>query len=240
MTERLPAIDFARIGGDTMRALLVACRNEKTTVHGALSAAALFAVAGVFGADRALSLSSNVNVRRELSPVVDPDAIGCFISGVTTSHFIAGDGDLWETARSVRAEVTRLVAEGAHLRDVGTEFGVVHELAVRYVIARAHEGRLNVVNVSNSGRFEIDRAFGPFALRELYALATQNVMGSTIQIAVMSLNEELFVSLSWAAPLLSTSEAAEIKSAFLDIVGAASRGEPIRAARAPAPRLSSG
>lgn len=228
--ERAMRVDFARLDAATLSLILARCKAKQTTFHGALAAASLFAIGREFGVDRELSLSSNINVRKELSPEVAPDVIGCFISGVTTGHTIARGDDLWATAKHVREAVERPMAEQRHLRVLQGDFTWLHELGLRHLLPQANDGRLNVLNVTNSGRFELPRTYGGIELLELYAVSSQHVLGSTLQVGAMTLSGELFLSFSWCVPLVTDEMAGRMKQSLLSLLSAIAQGdEPILA-----------
>jgi hypothetical protein len=52
-------------------------------------------------------------------------------------------------------------------------------------------------------------------------MSGQAPIGSVLQVAVVTLGGELFVTFSWATPFLSDAQAAAVKSTFLRIVSAA-------------------
>ena len=224
--ERRPRFDVARLDAQTMERILARCRKEETTFNGLVSAASLLALAEAFHddgerGDRTLSLSSNISVRRELSPPVPDDAIGCFISGVTTAHRVTLGAEPWALSRDVRGAITGAMAESRHLSVLAGDFTTLHRLGLRHVVPNVSQGRLNALNVSNSGRFELARDHGPLRLEGLYFMSTQALIGSVLQVAVVTLGGELFVTFSFGTPFLSDAQAATAKSAFLRILNAA-------------------
>ncbi len=103
----------------------------------------------------------------------------------------------------------------------------MHELGLRHLFPHRNEGQLYDVNISNSGRFELARDYGPLRLNELYMLSSQHVVGSTLQLAVVSLQRELFVAFSWANPLLSQGQVDRIRATLLDTLEHASRSNSL-------------
>ena len=71
---------------------------------------------------------------------------------------------------------------------------------------------------------DIPLSYGPRKIRELYAIASQHVIGSTMQIALWSLGGANFVAFTYVEPLLSHAHALQVVSAFDRFVARAGRG----------------
>ncbi len=95
--------------------ILKKARAHKTTVHGALGAAAMRAVAGQATDKKKLSfvLGSDINLRPRLCPPVERD-LGFFITGVFTAHESQADTDFWVLAKQVKDSLARGLARGEH------------------------------------------------------------------------------------------------------------------------------
>ena len=99
---------------DRMMALRKQCRTQKTTVHGALGAAQLLALAeelhgGEAGMDR---LGSAIGMRERLDPPVTDREIGMYISMVLTEHGVGPDATPWDLARDIKAQLEQRVTRG--------------------------------------------------------------------------------------------------------------------------------
>ena len=87
-------------------------RERGTTVQGALTAAMSLAVgerAARMGRKR-IAVHSPINLRKIVEPPA-PDEIGNFAAGTTT--WVPCQGDLWEIARAVKADIEQAIARGA-------------------------------------------------------------------------------------------------------------------------------
>lgn len=124
LTPEAPAPIAARHSGllgrtvppAAMQALLARARAEGTTVHGALCAAGLLAIAEELGLDRPawLGCRTPIDLRGHLARPV-AGAFGIFAFGLPTYHRLARTTPFWDVARDVRAKVRRLVERRAML-----------------------------------------------------------------------------------------------------------------------------
>jgi hypothetical protein len=175
-------------------------------------------VRAVTDADRPLSLQSQVSVRSALVPPVSNDTVGCFISGVTTIHVAAQATPFWDLARGIRGSVRAALDRGDHLTVLKGSFGGLHAFGMRHLVPKLNSGRFMAINVSNSGKLDVPLVYGPRRIREFYALASQHVIGSTIQLAVWSVDGTMFVAFTSVEPLLSRQHALQVVGAFERLV----------------------
>jgi hypothetical protein len=88
-------------------------RIEKTTLHGALSAAMIMAVINDRSSEKPLHLMllSPVNLRSQLVPPVEED-VGLFVTMGFSLHLAGRGSDFWEMARHVRTSLTQCINKG--------------------------------------------------------------------------------------------------------------------------------
>lgn len=99
MPSRLPVIATFSVSSDVVDELVLRCRHEHTTLHSALTAAALFAMEGP--SRRSLS---PINARHHL-PSIEDD-VGLYItSGLTSITERQVSDSFWEAARIARTQL---------------------------------------------------------------------------------------------------------------------------------------
>ncbi len=212
--ERRSRVEYRVVSAEAARRLLERSREERTTVNGALCAAGMLGVRSIIAADQELSLQSQVSVRGALVPPVPNGTIGCYISGVTTTHVAAHATPFWDLAREVQHSVAAAIDRGDHLTILKGRFGALHAFGLRALAPKFNCGRIAALNVSNSGRLDIPLSYGPRTIRELYGLTSQHVLGSTLQIVAWSLGGTMFITFTYVEPLLSREHALQVFSAF--------------------------
>ena len=98
----------------TSKSLLAVCRENDTTVHGALGAALLFAIFDEFEESRSryLGVNSLVDLRSKLKGGVTEQDLGLYISTVTTVHRMDVQPDFWRLAREIPAQLKGVMNSG--------------------------------------------------------------------------------------------------------------------------------
>ena len=115
--ERIPTaarqtrILARRLESPVITALQARARRESTTLHGILAAAQLQGVAGEFQlpGEIRLAISSTINLRRRLDPVVDDQELGLYSSIMDTVHAAGESLSIWDVARDVRQRMRQCV-----------------------------------------------------------------------------------------------------------------------------------
>jgi len=158
---------------EVVKALLQKARSEKTTLHGAISAAHALAMAELAGMNRpaACLIASDINMRPRLSPQIGED-VGFYISGCLNLEHAGPGSNFWELARSIRNQLGQLLENGqpfhlfksitlaeAMFRPLGT--GGFAAWACANYVAAANPG---MFAVSNIGKVEIPSDYGRFHL----------------------------------------------------------------------------
>ncbi len=166
----------ARLDEAATARLTARARAEGTTVHAALSAALLQAVAHVQGGPSAMGCGSAVDIRRHVDPPL-ADEVLFAVSAASSTVRVAPDEDLWALARTLRAHLLADVARGGPL--------ALHH-AVHVLLRLLDRGRLepdrfaalvlragiSTTGVTNLGRLDVPERFGP-----LTALSMHFVVG---------------------------------------------------------------
>ena len=190
--------------------LLHRSRAEGTTIHGAISAAFLFALTQQdFKPRDAIGCLHPVNVRPQLSlPILN--GVGLYICLCMTSHSLEVDSAFWDVARLVKSQLPqidiaqRLVEECqlrqatmAHLTDAAT---FVEDLQSQYPCQ---------LTVTNLGRLELAQQYGNIRIEALHAPA---VMTDGRIVGAATLGDRLALTLSFA-PLMDVDRAESDRAA---------------------------
>lgn len=187
----------------TTAALLAACRREGTTVHGALVAAALRAIASHLGGPVRLGCCTPVNLRAQLCPPLD-EAFGLFVGPVVHFHELRPDAALWPLAREVRAALR----EAAKAR--GPEVALAAQAALLPASATPavasgllYHPLFGALAVTNMGAPDIPLTYGALELERLHIATPTAPLGSLLSLAVLTLRGELSVNFNYNEALLS-------------------------------------
>ena len=179
-TTRIVGKDFDR---DFVAALTLRAREQRTTVHGALSAAICLATAHDAGSPRPLSVKhrSPVNVRQQLDPRANQD-VGMFASMAFFRGRVLDTDDFWTLARRVRASIQRQVESGTPgtlirslpqlYRLLGGDAVSAQELGRRW-----RHRTPTTTGLTNLGRLDFATHYGPLAMTTLHFVASPGALG---------------------------------------------------------------
>lgn len=203
--------------------LAARARAERTTVHGALSAALILGVLADAGLERGrVAFGSPANVRQQLSPPVGED-LGFYVSLVGFRAVVHRDMAFWDLARAVRREAERELARGAHLtlmalmsRVLGPMVGI-GKLEPRPMIDRFERNANTTTGLTNLGRLAIDTAFGPLALERCFFAVSPSALGDFVTTST-SVNGRIEWIFCWPSPVMTEAHANALADAIVDRV----------------------
>ncbi|MDM9384968.1 condensation domain-containing protein [Chlorogloeopsis sp. ULAP01] len=200
------------------------CKQEKTTVHGALCAAMLLETAKIvfrYGNIKNIKLScgSNVNLRKFCQPEVMDKHIGCFISGIEEIHCLEKDTHFWDLARECKLKINQStnsklplfqVSNADNFRKFNKDF--LNKASVHNM------GRSTTTHISNRGQFNLPEKYGSFKLKELYFATGQHIVGTCFWLGVVTFHEHLFCTFAYVIPLVSVKTAKQFADSVMDTI----------------------
>ncbi|MDZ8226395.1 MULTISPECIES: condensation domain-containing protein [unclassified Nostoc] len=185
------------------------CKQEKTTVHGALCAAMLLAAAKIAFTDLPLSLScgSNVNLRKYCKPEVSTGHIACFASIVEEIHTLQSNTKFWNLARECKLKISHAISIGNPIARILSDDlkNVNRDIILK--MSNHQMGQKNTIHISNLGKFNLADKYGELKLKELYFATGQHLIGSSFWLGVVTIHEQLFCTFAHVVPLVSTKTA---------------------------------
>ncbi|WP_242625849.1 FAD-dependent monooxygenase [Streptomyces sp. BK022] len=172
---------------DELARLVRAARRHGTTVHGALAAAMVSAVARDAGTQAAayFSIGSPIDFRADLEPPVHPDEVGTYVATVPTRVRYEPGGPLWTMARTVSQDLVRRRKRQDHLatislpRVAGPGSLADGDSFMRFM---DEEGPINLC-LSNVGRYDFPEQAGHWRIDGAQFLTGVSVMGAVVATA---------------------------------------------------------
>ncbi|MEA5553646.1 condensation domain-containing protein [Anabaena cylindrica UHCC 0172] len=188
------------LGTDLTQKIIDSCKKENITVHGALCAAMLLAVANkIKNKDKNLYLNcrSSVDLRKRLNPPVSDENIAMIVSALTSFHEIREDKPFWELAR----EVTLQIKEKLTTSEI---YNVVHSYkrGTEFLLANPHKVPFSVF-ITNIGRVRIPSDYGLLKLEKISYALSLNPMGSVFAAAVATFEEQMILNFIYSEPTIS-------------------------------------
>ena len=200
VAKRRCGLIHLRIDEPLLQKLVNRCREENTTVHGALCAALMFSVARkvTAGQERKVHLScqSYLDLRKQLNYLIKDDQMAVLASAIRTTHTMSSHTSFWELAREVKCKLNDIKQS-----DVFGMF-LMTKSFMKLFLARP-EQVLSSVSVSNIGRVSIPETYGPFELEEISFLGSNSLFGGILAVNVSSFRERMFLNFSFSEPSLS-------------------------------------
>ncbi|HEY9668104.1 MAG TPA: condensation domain-containing protein [Coleofasciculaceae cyanobacterium] len=189
------------------------CRQEKTTIQGALCAAMLLVAAKKITVrettEVCVSCESYVDLRRRLKPVVSDEHMNLLASSVTSYHTLRTHTSvsafhtlkthtsLWQLARDVSRQVKAGVENGNIFRSV-----LIAKKIVESFVSRPNEVPVTVA-LTNVGRVNIPTVYGPFHLEEISYAPTQAAFPGVITAAVATFEGKMLLNFVFSEPSIS-------------------------------------
>lgn len=194
------------IRSETVLNLKQRCKQEKTTVHGALSAAMLFGAIQIsaFNEPISFSCSSSINLRKYNLPEIGRNYIGCFISRVDNIHTLTENTNFWDLARECKKQVNSSINETINNLINGKGFDNISRLSIRKSLEENSTGRTQTINISNRGKFDLAKSYGKLKIKEIYFTAGQHIFGPCLWLGAVTFHQQLFCSFVHVTPLISS------------------------------------
>lgn len=228
LEDRVARTRHTHLDAATSGALLARCRAEHTTVHGAIVAAALRAIAAHLGARSRLGCCTPVNLRPQLHPPLG-EAFGLYVGPVVHFHEVEPGGALWPLAREVRAALraanevqgpaVALAAQSA-LLPAGASPAVASGLL--------YHPLFGALAVTNMGAPQLPLRYGPLELERLHIASPTAQLGSLISLAVLTLRGEITINFNYNEGILSEGVVDGLVAATLGGLRAMATAPPAR------------
>lgn len=229
------------------RALLSLAKQQRTTLHGALSAALLLATTHEVFSDRVARQKTTrvgcfaaVNLRGVLPPEVREE-MGLYISQVTTFHRVIPEPSFWDLSRQVRARLTRTLAHGEQyltLPLIGLFIPRSGQVARRFV--RRFDGASpGLTGLTNLQTLPIPLRYGALSILDHQVTVGVSVVGQLL-LAVTTVRDKLNLNFIYLNPLVSPDRAQRIADAVVLRLTQAAEREPQEPQEPQAPQGSKG
>ncbi|MFD5931685.1 FAD-dependent monooxygenase [Streptomyces sp. NPDC060333] len=201
--------------------LVRAAKRHGTTVHGALAAAMVSAVARDSGTPAAahFSIGSPVDFRADLEPPVLPDEAGTYVATVASRVRYEPGRPLWLMARAISQDLVRRRKRQEHLATISLpRVAGPRSLADSRSFMRFmdEEGPINLC-LSNVGRYDFPERTGPWRVDGAQFLTGVSVMGAIVA-AVTTSHDRLSWNFGYVEGLVPASRAQRIADDSVRIV----------------------
>ena len=181
--------------------LIELCRQEKTTVQGALCAAMLLTVANEISREKPrtikVSCRSYLDLRRRLEPPIKHKNMGVLASFLTSLHQIKPQMSFWGLSR----DISKNIEIGLKRKDFFKPLMIFRKIT-EYYIHNPDESNLTI-SVSNIGRVNICEVYGDLEIEEISFVASNGIFGKVFTVATATFQEKMLLNFIASKPSLS-------------------------------------
>jgi NRPS condensation-like uncharacterized protein len=200
-------------------ALTRACKREGATVHGALAAAMIAAVAEEAGAAQLehYVIGSPVDFRSELRPEVSPREMGSYVATLPSYVAYRPGESLWRTAREVSRDLERRRRDGDHFATVNLLGLVGPETAATSgpFLQRVESRGPGNLCLSNVGRYDFPAHVGPWQVSGAQFVAGVSVSGYVVA-TVNTSHDHLHWNFTYVEDIVSRPRAERLVTTCVD------------------------
>lgn len=197
--------------------LVARCREEKTSVHGALCAAFLLAIATEIKASNEIILRCHtpVNIRNYLTINVGEN-LGEYITRQVTAHRLSQKTDFWDLAREVKHKLNQVIADGKLFDDILKARALLSSNSNKggETSDARNIGGIDIV-ITNLGNLNIKQMFGKLQLEKLYLMAT-GAKSIPLFIGVITLKDKMCLICRYQEFLVPNVNAYNIKNTAME------------------------
>ena len=206
---------YRHLDADFTQQLVNRCRQENTTVQGALCAAIMFAAGRKISPEQKTHLScrSYVDLRKYLKPVVGNEHLGILVSSITSFHTLGINRSFWELAQ----DVIQQLKIGLKRDDIFIDLLLLRKSIglILSILSGPIQGPAPItVGISNVGRVNISKVYGQFELSEISFLASQATFEGFVMATATTFEGKMFLHFPFSVP--GTSQ--ETMEIFVDSV----------------------
>jgi len=181
--------------------LIELCRQEKTTVQGALCAAMLLTVANKISSNKLrsikLSCRSYVDLRRRLEPPIQPENMGFLASALSSLHQIKPQMSFWDLSR----DITKNIEISLKRKEIFKPLMMFRKL-IEYYIDNPDEFP-STIGVTNIGRVNISEVYGDLQIEEISFVGSNAILGKIFTVATATFQEKMLFNFIASKPSLS-------------------------------------
>jgi NRPS condensation-like uncharacterized protein len=192
------------------------CKKAKTSVHAAICAAFLLAIAELSAPSNTLKCLSPVDIRRFLS--IDDD-FGYYFVAISTTHNVTPDTSFWDLAYSIKAQLNKKIAPTeifAHLPAL--EAFMATSPRHQDVVAMMEMINDNDILVSNLGQLTIPQKYGKLELLTVYGPALTGHINQDLLIGVATLGDQMSLTLVYPESDISYSKVKQLRERAMDLL----------------------
>ncbi len=200
--------------------LKTAIKANRTTLHGAVTAAFLLGVRERYELAE-MTVLTTIDLRRLMKPALHAETYGCYIDILRTRHAI-GD-DFWAVARDASFKLITTLAKDQEAASILKLFGWDTYRAEMKLIS-SHRRRIDGLAITTAGESGLRRFYGRFELADVTMAVSLDTFGPSLFVIASEREGGIDLSIGYSAFAISDDEAGALAEAALRRLGIA-KGE---------------
>ena len=213
------------------RLLIKSCKENKCTVHGAITASTHLAMARILQPKQdiktpvCVNSTYSISLRKDCQPKVNNDALGAYVSASTLSIPIplVDPGDeqgFWEFARACTREVHTQLVSGKHRNLLKFYKCIDIPTYCKMTEFKYNEGRRSqIFNINNYGAQETNQSEeSPYKFAGLYFGVHETTMGPTFGHNILTVDGKLYWAVNYFPHVTTKTQAEDFTDSSLNIL----------------------
>ncbi len=207
---------YRNLNSELTTRLVNVCRQQKTTVQAALSAAMLFAVAKKTKVSAKnntnYSFLSPVNLRKRLQPQISNEHLGAVASTVHSFHNLQGNENFWDLARDIKQKLEKGLASNDAFRQI-----LMFKTIMQSFLKKPYQSFVSA-SLTNIGQINIPHNYGQFELEEISFVTAQAAFGGVFAAAVSTFRGKMLLNFMFSQPSTSTETVKTLASDMICVI----------------------
>lgn len=177
-------------------------KANRTTLHGAVSAAFLLAIRQRYGVE-VMSVLTTIDLRRMIKPALPEETCGCYIDIVRTTNPIGTD--FWKTAGEVSFRLIKTLAKDHGPASILKLFDwEVYRKEIRGMATQNR--RIDGLAVTTAGESGLRSRYGAYELEDVTMAVSLDLFGPSLFVIAIERDSGIDLSIGYAASAISEEE----------------------------------
>ncbi|MEO7221242.1 MAG: hypothetical protein ABIY37_02110 [Devosia sp.] len=207
--------------------LRVAIKTNRTTLHGAITAAFLLAIRQRYGLE-AMSVLTTIDLRRLMKPTLPEGTYGCYIDIVRTTNPIGTD--FWKTASEVSFRLIATLARDQGPASILKLFDwEVYRKEIRGMTIQNR--RIDGLAVTTAGESGLRSRYGAYELEDVTMAVSLDFFGPSLFVIATERDGGIDLSIGYSASAISDEEVSGLTDSAASLLHQQMSGENPTASR---------
>lgn len=178
------------------------CRQNKTTVQGALCVAMMLATAQLINSDSAKNLRvmchSSIDIRKYLEPIISDEHLVAAFSYSTGFFNVNINTPFWDLTCQVKQQIQTSLLNRQELFSKVLVYKQMTDICLQNP-----QTIPDSIAVTNIGKLNISQQYNSLAIEEISFVPTQSIINNNLTVAVTTFNEKMILNFIFSEPTIT-------------------------------------